>query len=152
MDVFNPAAGRELIRVGVGGQDYCVAVASVREIRGWTAATPIPGAPDYIRGVINLRGLVLPILDLRVRLGLPPAEPGARSAVVVCEIHGRTIGLLVDAVSDILTVTSEQLQPTPDIARAGEDLVDGVLAMDGWMAGLLRLERVVPDMEIAAAA
>ena len=150
MDIAS--AGRELIRIGVGGQDYCVSVAAVREIRGWTPATPIPGAPDYIVGVINLRGLVLPILDLRVRLGAEAAEPGARSAVVVCEIHGRTIGLLVDAVSDILTVTAEQLQPTPEVARAGEDLIDGVLAMDGWMAGLLSLERVVPDLEFAEAA
>ena len=88
---------------------------SVREIRGWTAATPLPRTPDFVRGVINLRGAVLPIIDLSARLGLGFTEPEARHVIIVCRINNQMVGLLVDAVSDILTVTDDLIQPTPDV-------------------------------------
>ena len=144
-------AGRELIAFRVGEGEFGLDVMAVREIRGWTPATPLPGAPPYVRGVINLRGAVLPILDLAARLGLPSAEPGARHVTIVARIGGQTIGLLVDAVSDILTVPESAIQPTPDAASDGvRALVRGLLAMDGRMIGIVALDRLLPRLAEAA--
>lgn len=107
---------RELIAFRIGAQEFCVDIMAVREIRGWTPATPLPRAPAFVRGVINLRGAVLPIVDLSARLGLATTEPDARHVIIVVRIGEQTVGLLVDAVCDILTVTDEMLQPTPDVA------------------------------------
>src|SRR5262245_2295329 len=96
---------RELIAFCIGEQEYAVDIMSVREIRGCSPATPLPQTPDYMRGVINLRGAVLPIMDLAKRLGLPVSELSARSVIIVVKVGERVIGLLVDAVSDILSIT-----------------------------------------------
>src|SRR5260221_14786221 len=106
----------EFIAFRIGEQEFCVDIMSVREIRGWAVATPLPQTPDYMRGVINLRGAVLPIMDLALRLGLNSTEPSERSVIIVVRMAERTIGLLVDAVSDILSVTQDLIQPTPDVA------------------------------------
>src|SRR5271167_2234296 len=90
------AARRELIAFRIGEQIFCVDVMSVREIRGWTPATPLPQAPAFVRGVINLRGSVLPIVDLAARLGFALAEPSARHAIVVAQIGHQIVGLLVE--------------------------------------------------------
>src|SRR5579872_4111430 len=102
----NAAAGglRELISFRIGAQEFCVDIMAVREIRGWTAATALPQAPAFVRGVINLRGAVLPIVDLGARLGLGVADPTARHVIIVAQVQNQIVGLLVDAVSDILTV------------------------------------------------
>lgn len=107
---------RELIAFRIGQQEFCINIMAVREIRGWTVATALPHSPDYLRGVINLRGAVLPIIDLAIRLGLPSSEPTARNVIIVAQIGQQQIGLLVDAVSDILTLNEEHIQPTPDVA------------------------------------
>ena len=93
----------ELISFRIGAQEFCVDIMAVREIRGWTPATPLPQAPSYVRGVINLRGAVLPIVDLSARLGLGDTEPSVRNVIIVVRIGTRLVGLLVDAVSEILT-------------------------------------------------
>ena len=92
---------RELIAFKVGGQEYCVDVKSVREIRGWSPATPVPHAPPSMLGVINLRGVVLPIIDLASRMGFSPASPTSRHAIMVVEHSRQVLGLLVDAVGDL---------------------------------------------------
>jgi len=143
---------RELITFRIGEQEFCVDIMSVREIRGWTRATSLPQSPDYIKGVINLRGAVLPVVDLRRRLGLGTAEPTPRHVVIVTHIGSRVVGLLVDAVSDILSVTDEQVQPTPDIGcDMVRTFVRGLLALDGRMISLISLERILPE-ELAEAA
>ena len=108
--------GRELMAFRIGAQEFCVDIMAVREIRGFAPATPLPQSPAFVRGVINLRGAVLPIIDLSARLGFPPAEPTARHVIMVVQVGNQTVGLLVDAVSDILTVAAESIQPTPDVA------------------------------------
>ena len=95
------SGNREYITFRIGTQYFCVDIMSVREIRGWTPATALPHAPGFIRGVINLRGIVLPIVDLAERLGLIPAMPTARHVIIVLQTARQIIGLLVDAVSDI---------------------------------------------------
>jgi purine-binding chemotaxis protein CheW len=125
---------------------------AVREIRGWTAATALPQSPAYVRGVINLRGAVLPIVDLAARLGFASAETTARHVIIVAQIGAQQVGLLVDAVSDILTVTDAMVQPTPEVASdTAKAFVRGLLALDGRMISLIGLDHVLPDDELEAA-
>ncbi|WEX88138.1 chemotaxis protein CheW [Sinorhizobium garamanticum] len=144
--------GRELIAFRVGDQEFCVNIMVVREIRGWTPATPMPHAPSYVLGVINLRGAVLPIVDLSARLGMKPAEPTIRHVIIVAQVKNQVVGLLVDAVSDILTVRDDEIQPTPDISSEFEkSFARGVLAIEGRMICLVELEAVFPQEEREAA-
>ena len=143
---------RELVSFRAGDQEYCVDIMAVREIRGWTPATSLPQSPPYVCGVINLRGAVLPIVDFNNRLGRGAAQPSARHVIIVTHIGARLVGLLVDAVSDILTVTDEMIQPTPDVAcDTVRSFVRGVLAIDGRMISLVALDRILPDIEAEAA-
>ncbi len=143
---------RELISFRIGAQEFCVDIMSIREIRGWTAATALPQSPSYVKGVINLRGAVLPIVDLAARLGFESTEVNDRNVIIVADIGGQVVGLLVDAVSDILTVTDDVIQPTPDVAsETAKTFVRGLIAMDGRMISLIGLERVLPELEQEAA-
>ena len=143
---------RELIAFRVGRQEFCINVMTVREIRGWTVATMLPRAPRYVRGVINLRGAVLPIVDLAVRLGLPSSEPTARNVIIVVQIAQQQIGLLVDAVSDILTADEKFIQPAPDVAsELVRSFVKGLLPVEGRMISLISLDQVLPAEMLEAA-
>lgn len=146
------AAARELIAFRIGEQEFCVDIMSVREIRGWTPATPLPRAPGYMKGVINLRGAVLPIIDLGARFGLRTSEPTARHVIMVAHIGGRMVGLLVDAVSDIIQLDEGAVQPTPDVASEEvRAFVKGIFAIDGRMISLIDLSLILPAMEAEAA-
>jgi purine-binding chemotaxis protein CheW len=151
-DTTTAAERRELISFRIGAQEFCVDIMAVREIRGWTPATPLPHAPAYVRGVINLRGTVLPIVDLAERLGLPPSEPTQRHVIIVAQVAKQVVGLLVDAVSDILTVGEDLVQPPPDVASERVRLfVRGLLAIEKRMVSLISLDRVLPTPELEAA-
>ncbi len=142
---------RELIAFRVGRQEFCINVMMVREIRGWTAATTLPRSPRYIKGVINLRGAVLPIVDLAARLGLPGVEPTARNVIIVVQIGHQQIGLLVDAVSDILTASNGNIQAAPDVSsELVKNFVKGLLPVDGRMISLISLDNVLPAEAEAA--
>ena len=150
----NGAVGdpREFIAFRIGVQEFCIDIMSVREIRGWTPATALPHAPAYVRGVINLRGSVLPIVDLAERLGFPSTDASARQVIIVVQVAAQIIGLLVDAVSDILTLTTETIQPTPDVATAFvKSFVRGMLAIDGRMIGVIELDSIMSAETEAAA-
>jgi len=143
---------REFIAFCIGEQEFCVDIMTVREIRGWTPATPLPQTPEFMRGVINLRGAVLPIMDLATRLGLASNEPSERSVIIVVAMADRTIGLLVDAVSDILSVTQDLIQPTPDVAcDRVKSFVRGLITMEGRMISEIASERLMPELETLAA-
>lgn len=142
----------EFIAFHVANQIYCIDIMAVREIRGWTPATPLPHSPGFVRGVINLRGAVLPVIDLAARLGLPQSEPTARHAVIVVQFSGQVVGLLVDAVSNILTVTPEEIQPTPDVASdVARTFVRGIIAADKQMISVLTVKSLVPEIILNAA-
>jgi purine-binding chemotaxis protein CheW len=142
------SVSRELIAFRVGVQEFCVNIMAVCEIRGWTDATALPQAPRFLRGVINLRGAVLPIVDFAVRLGLPYTEPTARHVIIVAQVNHQQVGLLVDAVSDILTINDEVIQPTPDIASdLVKAFVRGLLPIDGRMISLISLDHVLLSAE-----
>ena len=146
------AAPIELVAFRIGEQEYCVDIMAVREIRGWTKATTLPHAPHFVQGVINLRGAVLPIVDLSSRLGLGEAEPTARHVTIVVQINDQVVGLLVDAVSDILNVAPESMLPTPEVAsETTRQFVKGVFGMEGRMISLIELDQVLPNFQAAAA-
>lgn len=135
----------EVLSFSVGEEDYCVSIQAVREIRGWIPATPLPHAPSYIRGVVNLRGTVLPIIDLGARLGRAATEATARHAIIVTEARGRVVGMLVDGVSGILTVTENAIHPTPDVGSdETSSFMKGLLIVGDRMISLLALDRVLP--------
>ncbi|PTQ71981.1 chemotaxis protein CheW [Celeribacter persicus] len=135
----------ELLSFRVGGQDYSVDIMSVREIRGSAKATSLPHAPSFVKGVINLRGTVLPIIDLAARLGLQTGDKPERNVIIVVDLGARTAGLMVDAVSDILAIPSGEIQPPPDLATDNaRTFVSALTIVDGRMIRILDLEAVMP--------
>ncbi len=143
--------GLELLSVQVGNQDFALDIMSVREIRGWVASTALPHAPAYIKGMINLRGVVMAIVDLADRLGLATREPSAASVVVVIEVAGQTVGLLVDAVNDIITVTDDMRQATPETGNAAcKSIVEGLVTLDNRIVSIVSIPAIMPETAVFA--
>lgn len=142
----------ELLTFRLAEQEYALDIMSVREIRGWTHATPLPHAPQYMKGVINLRGTVLPVMDLASRLGLPEREQNERNVIIVVKYEDAMTGLLVDAVSDIVAVTEDDLQPPPELSSGtAEGVVSALTLIDERMIRVLNLPMTVESQESAAA-
>ena len=136
---------RKLLSFQVGGQEFCIDVMAVREIRGWTQTTALAHAPSYVCGVINLRGAVLPVIDLAERLGLEPSVPDAQHVIIVVQIGRNIVGMVVGAVCDILDVTERAIQPTPDAAATdGETFVQGLLTEGETMISLISVDQLLP--------
>jgi purine-binding chemotaxis protein CheW len=141
----------ELVAISVCGQEYCVNVKNVREIRGWTSETKIPHVPEYLRGVVNLRGEVLPVIDLGLRLGFTPSDPSSRHAILVVEVDDAAVGLLVEAVSDIFTANDTEIQNLPDAAtEVAQKFVSGIIPSDKRLISLINISGLMPDMANAA--
>ncbi|GGX64315.1 chemotaxis protein CheW [Tateyamaria omphalii] len=143
---------KELLTFRLSDQEYALDIMTVREIRGWTRATPMPLAPSFMRGVINLRGTVLPIMDLAERLGLPEADQGERNVIVVVQLNGSTIGLLVNSVSDIITRDADELQTPPDATvQDDRNVIDAITLLNDRMIRVLNVSKVVVPPESDAA-
>lgn len=143
--------GRELISFRIGEQEFCVDISRVVEIRGWTPATPLPQTAAFVRGVINLRGTIMPVLDLAARLGLGAADPTDRHVIIVVDIAARKVGLVVDAVCETLTIRDDEVQPTPDLGDEGDRrAIIGFIPLEDRMITLLDLEPIVPGAANAA--
>ena len=139
---------REIVAFLVAGQDFCIDIGHVREIRGWTPTTTLPHAPSYIKGVMNLRGTVLPVIDLADRLGFGATEPSPRHVIVIALIGSRTVGFLVEAVSDIMSLPPTDLKPTPDIASAEtKTFVQGVFTVEDRLIRVIELARILPPAD-----
>lgn len=108
---------RELVAFKTASQDFCIDILAVREIRGWSKPALLPHAPEYVEGVINLRGSVVPIVDLACRLGLDRTEEKNRNVVIVTALQGKIVGLLVEAVTDILSVLNSEIKQPPDMSK-----------------------------------
>ena len=149
---FDADGAIELILLEVAGTDFCIDIRSVREIRGFTASTPLPQAPDFVLGVINLRGAVMPVLDLRARLGLGTTEASGRHVIVVVH-HGETLaGLLVDAVQETMILPAEQLQPPPRYEGGPADVfVEALIPLEGRILSLLSVASLLPQEVMEAA-
>ena len=156
---------REYITFRIGSQFYCVDIMSVREIRGWTPATQLPRAPGFVRGVINLRGVIVPIFDLRARFNMGLTVTTAMHVVIIVATGTRTIGLLVDTVSDIISVDPKAIRQVPELGLPAQDqFIDGLVALEDRMVTLVSLTglfenhvrepaaRNVPDQTVATMA
>jgi len=127
-------------------QDYCVGIMDVREIRRWTKTTTLPGAPEYVTGVINLRGAVVPIIEFSRRLGLETDTPSERNVIVIVQIGERVCGLLVDEVSEILRISENHVQNTRSISSgAAGGIITGVILLGERMIRLIDLEKIYGD-------
>lgn len=139
----------EIIAFRVADQEFCMRTTSIREIRGWSPVTPIPQSPADMLGVINLRGSVIPIVDLSRKLGMGVTVSHDRSAIIVGEVRDMVVGMLVDRVSDILTVSSAQVQPVPEISTSfDKSFAEGIIAAENGMICFLNLQRLFRDKEL----
>jgi purine-binding chemotaxis protein CheW len=138
----------EIIAFRLHDQEFCVKTTTIREIRGWAPSTPIPHAPADVIGVMNLRGSVIPIIDLAFKLGMKSTLANERSAIVVAEVHNMVIGMLVDRVSDILTISSSQVQPVPEVtASFDRTFCEGIIATENGMICFLNLAKMFKENE-----
>jgi purine-binding chemotaxis protein CheW len=141
------ASGRvESISFSIGDEQYGVDIMAVREIKGWSEITHLPKQPDYVRGVLNLRGVMVPIIDLRCRFGQGKTEATALHVVIVVQVEARLIGLLADRVLDILSFEASQVQAVPQIARSSRvDFLSGLVTIDGTMIALVDLPNLLAE-------
>ena len=149
---FKLGEALQVLSFEVGNQTYCVPVNSVREIRGVTPPTQLPDAPPYVRGVINLRGQVMPVIDLSERLGKGVAVDGPRQVIIVIESGKDVAGLLVDAVCDSFTVNADQINLPPSMGEENSPLVLAVITSDTGMTVLLAVDQIIPERPASLAA
>jgi len=148
----------QFISFAIGDDQYGVDIMVVREIKGWSQICPLPGQPDYMRGVLNLRGVMVPIVDLRCRFAQGRTEATPLHIVIVVQVDGRQIGLLADRVLDIVNVEPAKVQPVPRIAEAARvDFLSGLVTVENGMIALIDLSRLLAgsisdgaDLRVAA--
>lgn len=138
----------QYLTFALAGEDYGVDILAVREIRGWAKVTRIPQSPPFILGVLNLRGAIVPIMDLRGRFGLPEQERDALTVTIIVAVEGRHFGMVVDAVSDVLDVDSKQVREVPNFGQAvSADYLSGLVPSGERMVLLLQVERLLRSEE-----
>lgn len=142
------SASRQVLTFVLGNETYGVDILRVQEIRGWSAVTKIPQAPAHVLGVLNLRGSIVPIVDLRMRLDLERAEYTAVTVIIVlsvtCGAGRRDFGVVVDGVSDVVDVKDLEVRPAPDLGtRAATDFIRGLVPVSERMLVLLDIDRLI---------
>ncbi len=137
------STSRQFLTFTVDGEEYGVDIMTVREIKGWTETTRLPNSQEFMRGVMNLRGLIIPIFDLRTRFHRGVTEATAKHVVIILAMASRNIGILVDTVSDILNANSEQIKPAPETEMQDKaDYISGLISLDNRMVVLLDVEHL----------
>jgi purine-binding chemotaxis protein CheW len=145
-----PPATSQFLTFLLDEQEYGLELFKIQEIRGYAPVTPIPNVPAHVRGVMNLRGTVLPVVDLRMKFRLPPIEYNKFTVIVIAMVGDKMVGLLVDAVSDVLQVTQESMRSAPDFGSAVDTrFIDGVFQTRERLAVALNLEKLLSDIELA---
>jgi purine-binding chemotaxis protein CheW len=133
-------------------QEYGLEIFKIREIQGYSPITPIPNVPLHVRGVMNLRGTVLPVVDLRMKFHLPAVEYNKYTVIVIATVGDKTVGLLVDAVSDVLTVELDAIREAPDFGTAVDTrFINGVFQSKEHLVVALNLEELLTDSELTVA-
>lgn len=128
----------------IGDAEYGMDIMMIREVKGWSDATRLPGSPDYMRGVLNLRGIVIPIFDLRCRFGLGLTQATEKHVIIILSIGKRIAGLLVDTVSDILTVQQSDIKPAPeDDSPVDGRYVSGLIAIGERLVVVLQVDKLL---------
>ena len=134
----------EFISFAIGDEQYGVDIMAVREIKGWSDITHLPRQPDYVRGVLNLRGAIVPIIDLRCRFGQGLTDATPLHIVIIVQIGGRQVGLIGDRVLDIVSVESTQIQPVPRTSQgSATDFLSGLVTIDSTMIALIDLPNLL---------
>jgi purine-binding chemotaxis protein CheW len=147
--------GLQFITFTIGAESYGVDIMAVREIKVWSEITRLPEQPDFVRGVLNLRGAIVPIADLRCRFGQGLTEATALHVVIIVQIDGQLIGLLADRVSDIVTVDPAKIKPVPKIGQnAKSAFLSGIVSIESDLIALIELSRLLslPETETLIAA
>ncbi|GAA5183678.1 chemotaxis protein CheW [Niveibacterium umoris] len=140
----------EFLTFTLGGEEYAIDILKVQEIRGYDAVTRIAGAPEFIKGVINLRGIIVPIVDLRIKFKAGSAEFTPFTVVIILNVGTRVVGVVVDGVSDVLTLAPEQIRPAPEFTSAiRTEYILGLASVAERMLILLDIERLMSASEMA---
>lgn len=142
-------ATREVLVFVLGREEYGVDILKVQEIRGYDKVTPIPSAPDYLKGVMNLRGVIVPVIDMRVKFRLPEVRYDSFTVVVILRIAGRVIGLVVDAVSDVVRFAESDVKAAPQLgALVDSSFLAGLASHEDRMVLLLDIEALLSSGEL----
>jgi purine-binding chemotaxis protein CheW len=145
----------EYLTFRLGTEEYGIDILKVQEIRSYEAPTRIANAPDFIKGVVNLRGVIVPIVDLRVKLNCPSAEVNTFTVVIVLNVRNRVVGAVVDSVSDVLELNKEQIRPAPEMHHGTVDtqFITGIATLSERMLILMDIEGLMSssDMGLIAA-
>jgi len=141
----------EFLTFTLGAEEYGIDILKVKEIRGYDAVTRIANAPDYIKGVINLRGTIVPIVDMRIKFKLGKVEYNQFTVVIILSVAGRMVGMVVDSVSDVITLASEQIKPAPEFgASLDTRYIIGLGTVEERMLILVDIEKLMTgrDMDL----
>ena len=151
-EAFNStAAASQFLTFLLGAEQYGVEILKVQEIRGYSAVTPIPNTPSYIKGVINLRGTVVPVADLRAKFSMEATEYNKFTVIIVVSVGSKVIGLVVDAVSDVLDVPAAEMRSAPDLgSRVDTRFIRGMATIGDRMTVLLDIDRLLSEDELVA--
>ena len=152
-ELTDDSTGNQYLTFVLGEESYGVDILRVQEIKGWTPVTRIPNAPDYLRGVLNLRGTIVPIIDLRMRFNMEHVEYTPITVVIVLSVRSeageRIIGIVVDAVSDVLSVDPAEIRPTPDFGgTVSTEYINGLATVGEQMVMLLDIDKMLTEREI----
>jgi purine-binding chemotaxis protein CheW len=139
----------EVLSFRLGAEEYALSILKVQEIRGYDNVTRIASAPDYLKGVVNLRGIIVPIVDMRIKFNVGTPTYDAFTVVIVLNIGGHTIGVVVDSVSDVVTLTPEQIKPAPELgASVTSDYLQGLGTVGERMLILLDIDKLLSSEEM----
>jgi len=138
------AAPGKYLTFGLGDEEYAIDISNVQEIKGYSAITTIPNAPAYVRGVMNLRGTVIPVVDLRARFGMPVKDYTKFTVIIIVTIADRIYGLVVDAVSDVLNLAGADLEPPPELGDALDtSFMTGIARNGDRLITVLQVDRAL---------
>jgi purine-binding chemotaxis protein CheW len=139
----------EVVTFKLGEEEYGIDIQKVQELRGYDAVTRIANAPEYIKGVVNLRGIIVPIIDMRIKFKLGDPTYDQFTVVIVLNIGGRVVGMVVDSVSDVITLTGEQIKPAPEMGSVLDaDYLIGLGTLDERMLILVDIDRLMSSDEM----
>ncbi len=140
----------EFLTFRLGAEEYGIEILKVQEIRGWEQPTTIANAPEFIKGVINLRGTIVPIVDMRIKFGLGDAQYNTLTVVIILNIAKRVVGIVVDAVSDVITLDAQQIRPAPDFSASFDtQYITGLGTVDERMLILMNIEKLMTSADMA---
>jgi purine-binding chemotaxis protein CheW len=139
-------AGNEFLAFTLGKEEYGIDILKVQEIRGYEAVTRIANAPEFVKGVVNLRGIIVPIVDMRIKFNLGEPTYDQFTVVIILNIGGRVMGMVVDSVSDVITLSAEQIKPAPEMGTAfNTDYLIGLGTLDERMLILIDIDKLKWD-------